>query len=758
MHRKLLLLSAVVFALVNCGVGTRCFAEAADVSAQFEQADEYGDKGNYEQAEAIYKDVAEEYVGTESGLRAQRKLVCLYIKRGRTAEAEAAYQELLTEYADHDDIAEAVDDAADAYRDVKKYDKALEIHSYVADTWGDSAKAIDAQAGIARVNIALGREEAAEAAIEKLVADFSENEDIADTVDEVADEWRDAKKYDKALELYKYVVNTWPESEQAMGSQAEVAKLYIELGDDPNAKAAVDKLMADSSDNNDIADALDEVADEWRDAKKYDKALELYKYVVNTWPESEQAMGSQAEVAKLYIELGDDPNAKAAVDKLMADFAGRDEIADVVDYVADEYRDVKKYEKALELYKYVVNTWPESEQAIGSQGCVVRIYIERGDDPNAEAAVDKLIADFSANPDYPTALYEVVERYEKAGKYEEAKRVSEQIRSQDAKSSEGGPAQLDVGKADILALITLGDDPNAKAAVDKLIADFSANSDLAVALYEIAAKYETAAEYEEAKSLYQRVIQQDANSTQAQRAELDIRKVEVLSLMRSGDDANSMKATNKLIADFNEHPYLPEAVFLTAEQLFYARKYRPAIDLWGLIFEEYPESRLRSKIPFLLATCHERLGDKHRATEYYKQVVEEYPDSKYAYRACNRLGILFKKLQDYRSSVYWFEQQRKRYSDEVLTERALFFEGMTYLYNLKEYEKAVERCQAHVERYPENIMAAWVRYNLALATEKTAGKAEAIVILEEALRLYPNTSFTKDIRDKLAEFREGVEQ
>jgi len=283
MHRKLLLLSAVVFALVNCGVGTRCFAEAADVSAQFEQADEYGDKGNYEQAEAIYKDVAEEYVGTESGLRAQRKLVCLYIKRGRTAEAEAAYQELLTEYADHDDIAEAVDDAADAYRDVKKYDKALEIHSYVADTWGDSAKAIDAQAGIARVNIALGREEAAEAAIEKLVADFSENEDIADTVDEVADEWRDAKKYDKALELYKYVVNTWPDSEQAMGSQAEVAKLYIELGDDPNAKAAVDKLMADSSDNNDIADALDEVADEWRDAKKYDKALELYKYVVNTW-------------------------------------------------------------------------------------------------------------------------------------------------------------------------------------------------------------------------------------------------------------------------------------------------------------------------------------------------------------------------------------------------------------------------------------------------------------------------------------------
>ena len=67
MSKRLLLLSAVVFALVSCGVGTKCFAE--DGSEQLERADDLRDARNYGEAEAIYKDVAEDYAGTQFGLR-----------------------------------------------------------------------------------------------------------------------------------------------------------------------------------------------------------------------------------------------------------------------------------------------------------------------------------------------------------------------------------------------------------------------------------------------------------------------------------------------------------------------------------------------------------------------------------------------------------------------------------------------------------------------------------------------------------------
>ena len=659
MHRKLLLLSAVVFALVNCGVGTRCFAEAADVSAQFEQADEYGDKGNYEQAEAIYKDVAEEYVGTESGLRAQRKLVCLYIKRGRTAEAETAYQGLLagyTGYGDDNVIADAVDDVADAYRDVKKYDKALEIYSYVVDTWPGSKQAVGSHGGIARVNIALGRKEAAQEAIDKLFEGFSDNEDIANAVRNVANEYRNVKKYEKALQFYKQVVDSWPESEEAMDSQEDVAKLYIKLGDGPNAEAAVDKLIAKFAERDEIADAVDDVADKCRGAKKYDKALELYKYVVNTWPESEQAMGSQAEVAKLYIELGDDPNAKAAVDKLMADFAGRDEIADVVDYVADEYRDVKKYEKALELYKYVVNTWPESEQAIGSQGCVVRIYIELGDDPNAEAAVNKLIAKFADSDDITDAVRDAANEYRDVKKYEKALQFYKQVVDSWPESEQAVWSQAAIAKL----YIELGDDPNAKAAVDKLIADFSANSDLPAALNLVGEIYEKAGKCEEAKSVYQQVIQQNPDRRLAQKVKQAILKVDVLPLTHSGDDANSVvEAIDNLIADFNDHPTLAEAIYQIGKKYHddacrdegkglddeAIAHYWKAITTWQIVREKYPDSDLAMRVCYLTGDCYRKVDEREKAVECYEEILAKWPDYEYAWSAQFLIGYCYEQLK-----------------------------------------------------------------------------------------------------------------
>ena len=59
MPKRLLLVSVVAFALVYWGAGAKCLAEQVDVSAQFEQADEYEEDGKYKDAEVIYKGIAE---------------------------------------------------------------------------------------------------------------------------------------------------------------------------------------------------------------------------------------------------------------------------------------------------------------------------------------------------------------------------------------------------------------------------------------------------------------------------------------------------------------------------------------------------------------------------------------------------------------------------------------------------------------------------------------------------------------------------
>jgi len=409
MRGKILFLMCAVLLAVPSGIAR---GQSSDVSGLLKRADKYEEDGKYKDAEAIYKGIAEAYAGKEDGLKAQQKLVCLYIERGGTAEAEAAYQELLSEYGDHKEIAEAVDDVADAYRHVEKYDKALEIYSYIVDAWSDSEQAMGSQGCIARVNIKLGREEAAQAALKKLIGSFSSNGDMADVVDGVADEYREVRKYEKALQLYKYVVDSWPESEQAMGSQEAVAQLYIELGDDPNAQAAVEKLIAEFADRDDIAEVVDNVGDEYREVKKYEKALQLYKYIVDSWPKSEHAVGTQRSIVKLYIELGDDPNAQAAIDKLVTKFSGNPDLPDALAEIANSYENEERYEEAKSFYEQLIKRDPNSSEAQKADLDTQLLLIKDGSDTAAGLeAIDKFIADFNEHPDLSSAIYSIEKAY-----------------------------------------------------------------------------------------------------------------------------------------------------------------------------------------------------------------------------------------------------------------------------------------------------------------------------------------------------------
>jgi hypothetical protein len=55
--------------------------------------------------------------------------------------------------------------------------------------------------------------------LEKLIADFGQNEGIAKGVRQVGDEYCDANTYDTALGIYEYAIAQWPEAEDAIESQ-----------------------------------------------------------------------------------------------------------------------------------------------------------------------------------------------------------------------------------------------------------------------------------------------------------------------------------------------------------------------------------------------------------------------------------------------------------------------------------------------------------------------------------------------------------
>ncbi|MCK4794681.1 MAG: tetratricopeptide repeat protein, partial [Desulfobacteraceae bacterium] len=219
--------------------------------------------------------------------------------------------------------------------------------------------------------------------------------------------------------------------------------------------------------------------------------------------------------------------------------------------------------------------------------------------------------------------------------------------------------------------------------------------------------------------------------------------------------ANAQAAIDSLIADFNDHPALSHALFSIAEKYFYKGNYRQAIDLWQLVRTDYPDCPLNHEIPYLLATCYERLEEYPTAIEYYIEVVEQYPDSRYAYRAPYRLGVLYRRQKHYDKALYWFQKQRELYSDKLHAERALHCQGAIYLRNLEDYQAAAEICQKLLEEYPEGQYTTITKYNLAVCYDILAPSAETRKMLQEARdKLYSDVITIKPI-EKPSKSQEG---
>jgi len=201
--------------------------------------------------------------------------------------------------------------------------------------------------------------------------------------------------FNEAVELYGWVVANGSDVERAIGSQASVVEIYIKTDEYDKAEVETAKLISRFGSDGAMAKAIDNIADGYRKARKYDKARELYRWVVENHPEADHAIQSQVSAVKVFIAMEDDPNAEAEVERLLSLFGDREGIAGSVQSVGDEYFKQERYEKALEVYSSVVDTWPTDEDAVEAQIGVVKSHIATGNEEGAKEGIDWLLVDFA---------------------------------------------------------------------------------------------------------------------------------------------------------------------------------------------------------------------------------------------------------------------------------------------------------------------------------------------------------------------------
>lgn len=302
-------------------------------------------------------------------------------------------------------------------------EKADRLYEYVTGMW--PADPIWADMRAAFTEIADGNDADAQAAVDKLLTDFAQNQYLPVALYEISKLYSQFGRQDQASKLRDHVINQWPAHKYTMWALMDAARLNVHLGDTEVAEAAIEKLKADFSGNEDITGAVSCVAHEYLNCGKYAKGLALCQYILKTLPETTDTMWAQAGIAVANVGLGNMQAAEAATQNLITDFSSHERLGEAVYDVAYRHHSLGHHEKAKQLYQQVVETWPQWENITWAKTGLVRSHIALGENAAAQTVVDGLVAKldevYPSGSDLPTraaeGYYYAGDCYQKLGRY-----------------------------------------------------------------------------------------------------------------------------------------------------------------------------------------------------------------------------------------------------------------------------------------------------------------------------------------------------
>jgi len=133
-------------------------------------------------------------------------------------------------------------------------------------------------------------------------------------------------KLAQVRQLYQDMVTARPGDSRAMWLKMGMAIASVHLTDDQATDATIESIIAQHGSDARAAEALDQIAWACRNLRQYSKALTIYQYVVDNWPEKSRVAFAQHGIVMCQIGLGNPKEADAAFDVLLERF-GKDKEA-----------------------------------------------------------------------------------------------------------------------------------------------------------------------------------------------------------------------------------------------------------------------------------------------------------------------------------------------------------------------------------------------------------------------------------------------
>ena len=447
----------------------------------------------------------------------------------------------------------------------------------------------------------------ADAAVDKLIADYSGDADLPSSIASIADTYCWRRKYDGADRLYRVVLDKSPESVLAVKARLGISRVeilnLIGQKEYEDANQRIDSMIIEFKDEPDIAVALFHIGQELFWQRQFGEARDAFDRGVELYPN-----GPAAREMKLW-------SAKT--------------------------------------------------------GCCVLIYGRRATDAEVVAAIDKMLNDFNDDPGLPGAVYWLSKEYEwtkgtslsRDGWYDKPNSVYQQIMQKFSDTPFGQQAELDQKRLNhrmkIFNLMKESDQNAIDVAIEEMVADLPFDSaqgrqEVAGELYWLACGFEEKDNGPDAMRMYERIIKDYPDTPEANSAALDVRRRVITDLINAGYINGSEVLMDEFIADFNEHPNAGSCLGRVAIGYYKKglgfkekRKFKEAKEYFDRaddVFQKIIMNNLEKEKDVgalyyhYAARTYQELWQWEKAIANYQKVVDKYPDFEYACGAQAAVG------------------------------------------------------------------------------------------------------------------------
>ena len=366
----------------------------------------------------------------------------------------------------------------------------------------------------------------------------------------------------------------------------------------------------------------------------------------------------------LSVTLGYYDQAEIEEDILLAEFAGRSELPNIVydiggKYLAAmDYQDARRYGSARRLFRYILQNHPDSTVAESALRTVPELDIWLGEYDEAKADTAALMAQLAERPELPVLIYEIAYKYRLAEQYADSLVLYKYIRENHPASDAADTA---LGMMALLD-IRMGNYDAAQSDIELLIAKFTGSPVLVSFLSEIAYEYHLAGRTEDYQRVYDYGAQNTFNSGDAldgwtwqtlldirtgiyEPAQCDVKMRESVAWYLSETFLDPVTGGGRVYTIGSMFYYLAEDLAEKGEVEASRNAYLRAVAVWDEI-DGLDASEQHRMATYSSGVSYDKIDQLDKAFEYYQEFVEQWPGHRYVPIAHFQMAVRAQRAQE----------------------------------------------------------------------------------------------------------------